>query len=423
MSKPRCSGLLLLALVAAACGSSTDDSYDASYTPLPECMQLDIEPCDVRRSDCQQRLLALAACLRHEDAGAMPVVSIMTESEYAQLLTQQASEAPAPDQHHLEVALGALGLAKPGSLSESALLSDRAKFTWGLFRSEQKDVLIIDHGVALDDPRVTAALLHEFVHFLQDRDVDLATFADAHTGSFDVRLAARAVVEGEARLHETHYFAAALGLKPAEVDWPLRFQNALELDEQALLSSDSSYVSSSRTFPYEWGARYMNFVWQEGSLAGALDRFVTPPAHTHTLMASVDSAETSEVPVTSFEPLVAPVGWSEQDSDKLGAWGVFLALFPRTSAFTLPSLSSEAVARELSLAWRGDSLAVYVPTDARDITQLSWRVAFADPTRANIAGGLVQGLLGPACVRRQGMRLAIAWDSSGDAPPEWLFGP
>src|SRR5204862_1879005 len=114
-----------------------------------------------------------------------------------------------------------------------------AKLVWGVYSDTRKDILIIDHGADFDDESASPVLVHEMVHALQDREVDLTQFKTTFAKTDDSSLASRSIIEGEARMHETRYRASVLGLDPADVDWTRRFDNAVALDQKFLLMEPS----------------------------------------------------------------------------------------------------------------------------------------------------------------------------------------
>src|SRR5688572_22271760 len=82
-------GALLLAL--AACGSDDDIREatlgEAPRFPVPGCEHLDHTPCDTLVTECQNRLLELAACVRGDDPGTLPAITVIDQEQYANRLT------------------------------------------------------------------------------------------------------------------------------------------------------------------------------------------------------------------------------------------------------------------------------------------------------------------------------------------------
>src|SRR5688572_5847029 len=201
---------LLFAL--GACGTD-DDTVEASLGepprfPVPGCEHLDHAPCDTVATDCQNRVLLLAACLRGDDPGTLPVITVVNEQQYAERLTlfQRVSALATRsiiEPIHYERALELLGLIEPAALAPDAVVTRRVERVWGTYDSETDQILVIDHGVPADDPASNQILLHEFIHALQDRRVDLDGYYEEHLVGYDSSLALSAVIEGEARLHES----------------------------------------------------------------------------------------------------------------------------------------------------------------------------------------------------------------------------
>ena len=245
----------------------------------------------MRDSSCQTRLFALAGCLRGEAPGSLPPITVVSEADFAAMQTAEAAmSAPQPHLATWDWALSSLKVIQPGGLAVETMVSQFVKSVWGLYRSDtSKDILIVDHGAEFDEASASPVLVHEMVHALQDREVDLTQFKTTFGKSDDSSLAARSVTEGEARMHETRYRASVLGLDPAAVDWARRFDNAVAVDEKYLLMQPSPLTATSMAFPYEWGARYVYNRWALDSMSGVHGLFLAPPVTTRVLMASADA--------------------------------------------------------------------------------------------------------------------------------------
>jgi hypothetical protein len=305
-------------------------------------------------------------------------------------------------------------LIQPGGLAVDTMISERTKFIWGLYRSTtSKDILIVDHGADFDAASASPVLVHEFVHALQDREVDLTQFQITFGKTGDASLAVRSIIEGEARLHETRYRASVLGLDPAEIDWPRRFENSVNRDEAYLLMQPSPLTATSQEFPYQWGARYVYKRWAPDGMGGVHGLFLAPPVTTRVLMATVDVLVAPE-PAPDLPALPgAPLGWTRVDTDVLGAWGLFLAMTEGS-----PGADRTGV-EALALSWRADGVGVYEgPAGAAAVV---WRIDMGSPTSAAQAAALLQGLPG-VTVATMDSWATVARASDG-APPDWAFAP
>ncbi|HET9933878.1 MAG TPA: hypothetical protein VFQ35_24405 [Polyangiaceae bacterium] len=403
--------LFVLVPLAIGCSSEDDGALGAPpLHPVPGCEGIEPTSCDVRLPECQSRLLRLTACLRGEDVMVPPPIRVVSEADFTSELTAQfAEQMQDPNSGHVEAGLNMLGMVELGALTAQARAEDYAKSIAGLYNGETKDIAIIDHGDSLAAERASPLLVHEFVHALQDRDLGLDAFK-AQATSNDDTWAKVAVIEGEAQLHEMRYAAAMLGLDSDKVDWKARFQNALAHDEQLLLKEKSPYLATYKYFPYEWGGRYMYFTWAAGGMSAVNGRFARPPSTTHTLLASTMMAIDSEITPETLTPPPPSAEWTQVLATTLGAWGVYLA-FQKAA----PTLDA---ARAIALAWRGDSLAVYAPSESGSHTAVVWSLELADEGAAAAVAQIAPALA--ANVRQAGTRIVIA-KTDGSGALDWAF--
>jgi hypothetical protein len=407
--------LAAAALAVVGCGGG-DGAAPARLHPVPGCEAIDHTPCDARDLSCQTRLFALAGCLRGEDPGPLPPITVVSEADFAAMLTTEAAmRTPQPHLATWDWALSSFKLIEPGGLAVDKMISESAKWILGEFRSDHpsKEILIIDHGADFDAESASPVVVHEMIHALQDREVDLTQFETTFDKSDDASLAARSIVEGEARMHETRYRASVLGLDPAEIDWPRHFANAAAVDEKYLLMEASPLTAASRAFPYEWGARYVYNRWVLSGMDGVHGLFLDPPVTTRVLMASVNvDVDVDPEPAPAAPPVPSPpAGWTTVDTGTLGAWGLFLAM---TEA--MPGATRKDV-ETLALSWRNDGMGIYEgPAGA---TAVVWRIDMGDPTSATQVAALLQGL----------PNVTVGWDgawaiiarTSDAGPLDWAF--
>lgn len=356
--------------------------------------------------------MELAACLRGSEPLALPPVTNLTTDEFLALLNQDILENPPPDPNHYEIALDLLGLVAPGALRpEARIMADVERF-WGIYRNAEKDILIIDHGVAADEPEPNLVLLHEFVHALQDADVDLGGYVTEYSTSDDSNLAARSVVEGEARFHETRYWSSILGLDPVRIDWTEHFQNVVELAEEAALSSESPYLTGRAYFPYEHGARFVNHAWSDLGQVGIDALFASPPTRSLALMTSVSAIEPADWPEPEFPALEPPEPFTLWAETSLGAWGLFLQL---------ARPSGREVAHDVAVTLRGDRLGIFFGESTRIETTVVWQLEFAADIDAQQMESLVRNRTGVSFLR-EGNRFVMALSTSPLAL-DWALVP
>jgi hypothetical protein len=413
-----CSFAALVAAALASLNGCGEDhpaaAVDTSPRPVPGCEGIDHTPCDVRDPSCQARLFALATCLRGDQMGPLPPITVVTEADLAAMLVaESAMDTPDPHVTQWDWALSALRLIQPGGLSTQTMISETVKFVWGLYRRRTKDILIIDHGPAFDQQSASPVLIHEMVHALQDREVDLSHFSSVFMTSHDSSLAATAIIEGEAQMHEARYGASILGLDPADVDWMRRFESGVALDQAFLLKQASPFTASARAFPYEWGARYVYYSWMAGGMNGVHARFLSPPVTTRLLMASMDQALEPEPAPDTLPAPSPPTDWQTADGTTLGAWALFLLL-----AENSPLFPQEA--QSLALHWRGDGFWIY-QGPAAGSAALVWRIELGDEQTAGRVVTIAVNL-GFANARQIGTSAVLAMATDAH-PLEWAFVP
>jgi hypothetical protein len=394
-------GLVVAALaLTSLVGCGGDDGDPPGLGPatvhrVPGCERLDHRPCDVSTANCRERLMAVAACVRGGEPAPVPPVSVMTESAYASYLNALlAEEEPPPVPNHYEVALVLLKLATPGALSRPRVVSEQAKFVGAFYRHDSKDIVLVEHAEKLDATEGSILFVHELIHALQDRDVDLAAFWEEHATSVDAMLAVRSVVEGEARLHESRYAAAALGLDPAGVDWAKHFDSAIQRNAEELRLEESPYGPGYLTFPYFWGARYAYTAYRAGGFDGVLARFASPSLTSRAVMASVETPLPDEPAPPEISAPTLPPEWTPFTEVTLGAFGVYLLTEQTTDSTNWPSSTA--------LAWRNDRLFVFESTTGG--TAVVWHLELATETDALDFAERVGTTL---ATRRSGTRVTI----------------
>jgi hypothetical protein len=306
-----------------------------------------------------------------------------------------------------------LRLAATDDFSPETSVSEQVAFIYGFYRFGTKDIVLVDHGEDSTPEVSSAVLVHELVHALQDQDVGLEGFTDEYATSTDSYLAVDSLIEGEARLHELRYAAAAFGYVPGEIDYRRLFQNGVETLEQDLLSEPLPYVRGTNLFPYVWGSRYAHLSWGSGGRDAILARYASPVLTTRTLMASVDAPEIDAGEPATIAGPVPPAEWAPFAETTLGAFGLFMFQTKRTG--------DVEEARASALAWQNDRLFVFRGQPDGAATALSWRIDLVDEAaaaklRADAA------TLGSTNVQQQGARVVIGLDDAA-LPLSWAFGP
>jgi hypothetical protein len=405
------SAVLLAAVVAAGCGDDRA-GVNRGLRPVESCGHLEHAACDVRTPSCQRRLFDVATCLRGDQPGELPPISVVSEAAFAAMLADEAASRPLPE--HLgtwDWAWASLALIAPGALTPSTAAAERAKWIWGVYRSDTKEVTLVDHGARFDDRSASPVLLHELIHALQDREVDLREVYESIEWSRDASLAARSIVEGEARMHETRYHAALEGYDLTAAELMTHFDAALDRDREALLMDESPLTSSAQRFPYQWGATYVHQLWRAGGMDAVHAVLQAPPTTTRVLMDSVDRAVPPE-PTPAPPPAPTPPAeeWTEVGHDTLGAWALFLALAHLDATW---SGAADTWAR----GWRADGFWLYERTGAGLGNAFVWTIDLVDEDTARDVAQWFQ-TKGTVQARAAGARLVFSKSSDG-TPLDW----
>lgn len=405
----RINAAALFALFLLGCGEdempAEPGAAPVPLYPVPGCEAFDHTPCDVSTTACQSRLLELSACLRGDEPTALPPIETIDKAEYARRWREGLDSEPAPDPNHLEAAFVLLELIPPNGFDTEALLTASIDFVGGFYDNETQSITLVDGGQGLSRRDWSSLLLHEFIHFLQDREIPFAE-RRATLDSDDAWFAARAITEGEATLHQIRYVTSVSGFDPANLPLEAFFASRVLQHEADLVASDAPYVQAPYQFPYDWGGRFLSHAWRRAGLAGVKPHFLAPPRTTHTLLASASAEYVPDFEPTLLSPPEPPAEWTLAFEDNLGALTLFLALGQR--------FDSAERARALALAWRGDHFSVYAEADGTT-TALVWLLDFADATSATSAAAAFSG-----SARADGTRVTIA-KTNGPLDLEWAF--
>ena len=282
------------------------------------------KPCDIRKDDCQQLLWERAKEMRGGE-GPMPSIRMMTPEEYLEELTQvDSSDADTAELERLYArwirALSFFGLAVAEQTHEEAQVTRLDAFA-AFYSFSKKHVTILNRGQTQSDAYSNIILIHEFIHRLQDLEVDLANFHKVHIGSMDESIASASIIEGEATLYQNQFAASLLGSGFAHVDWEER-QNEVWSSAQI---DDNAWLSARAAVPYQFGGEYVADAYAQGGHARILELFTNPPASERQLFAGFDQEKPSVGGkwTEDLDPLGAPDlpdTYQLQFYDSLGVW-------------------------------------------------------------------------------------------------------
>jgi hypothetical protein len=206
--------LRIVTLLAALLGCSGEEDPTESlagelpFYPVPGCESVEHAPCDVRAEACQTQLLAMAACLRGSESVELPPIEMIDKAEYARRLREGLGTAARPDPDHEEAAFVLLRLIPVDGFGTEALVAEAVDFVGGFYDSDTQAITLVDAGSDLTARDWSALMVHEFIHYLQDKQLSLAAWREHYRASEDTWFALRALVEGEAQFHQLRYVAS-----------------------------------------------------------------------------------------------------------------------------------------------------------------------------------------------------------------------
>jgi hypothetical protein len=416
------------ALLLAACGG--DDEVDANHL-LAEalaCGAVQDQPCDVFDPACRDQIAAIAACQwgGPNTPVVLPDVMTLTQDEYRQMLTSDASMSADQDPTASDATtavdhvLSLLGLIQTGDLSVDAGVDRQVEGVLAYYDFDSKTITIIGRSDATDPVIADSTLFHELIHAHQDAAHDLTAFVSQFPGTADSIATSQSLYEGEAQFQEWIY---QIGLRHISLDANdfesglLRIQSRWE---QQVLQDPSALLESLQGLPYNYGPLWIESLWRDGGTGAIQQRYGRPPQN---LLEVLDSAwnvplgkpDVIPFPIANvFAPNGASVDMNSQyvpiATDRLGSWTVYVAAH---------LFGGDSAARQLSAGWHGDQVDVY-RLDAGGYGG-RWRVSFDSAEDAQAFAGLF-GQNPNVHVRVSGVTAAAIVSDSAD-PEDWLYGP
>ena len=362
MSFPRMFGLLLPLLPLAAC-------QDSSTT-------CGLRLCDIRAAACQQMAAQAAACLR---GGAVPAtpVRVVTMAAYQ---NEESSVVPTAAEDHAfhvwHTGLAHWGLA-PASLTYAQAAQISASSVAAEYAPDKKLITIVDGGDALDSRWAVQTLVHEYVHAMQDAQVDLVALAAVQETDFDRTLATEAMVEGEATVLGDQAEVLLFGDSVATTSFASIYGNYKRYANGSVVASTMPVDLAWVYFHYPYGAAYQQAVYAKGGVLAMAPLLSAPPSGSREVMAGYGVAEPTGAPFTESlgaeAVAILPDRFAYVDSDTYGGWlaTVFFARNDLNAWTNLPNVV-------------GDHFSVYEESATGQVVSV-WRLRFTTAALATTA--------------------------------------
>jgi hypothetical protein len=357
------------------------------------------EGCDIRGSSCQRAVFDEVVRLKPVADARQPRVQTIDVEQYEQLLRDILVDDPAAEASLAAwgAALRLLGLLSPGADLADASVQQMTGQTVAFYDSRSGEVSVIDRG-EVDPMQDAFVLAHEYVHALQDQDVDLQAFREAWAISTDSSLALTALVEGEATVVSAGYLDENLG-PDLMLNWLTYGSGIRDNVLEAIDDSDEPLLTAIDLLPYTLGTSALDNRFRDDGVAGIAPLFEVPP---QSLLEWVHDLQ--DEPGQATEPLdcyptSGPEGFEIVDHDTLGMVGQ-LAIAVRAG-------ETAEFALTVAGTWANDSLVLFRDEQDEDSFAVAWRLrAQSDVAAGNVAQRLDQLQTGATLVQ-EGQELLV----------------
>jgi hypothetical protein len=306
-------GLLVMALLFG-CGGPDE----------LQCASVEYRTCDIRMEPCQRLVFDQMRCLRGDvDVERRPRVTVLDANELKHELESAIDDRdPDPEIEQVYAGLAVLGLLSLDDTTTDSQVDFQLDALLGFYSHISKQIVVVDHGVALDDEQATTTLGHEYVHALQDAEFDLSRFQDDVSFSYDAGLSATSLVEGEALLFDGFQLARIRGQSPSRIDWLNYYAHFTDAANEYSAEERSPVLTASAIFPYTYGG-HTAARWHETSGPHGIRRSRSRDLSTQSFLArraeraiyvpngtsDIDELEVTRVP-----------GLAGLGGESLGAW-------------------------------------------------------------------------------------------------------
>lgn len=270
--------------------------------------------------------------------------SVQSRAEIERMLVHHLDEQEPPSVNRAtNLFLRKLGLAPPNFDYRSFMLKLLTDQIVGYYDPEQRRLFIADW---VDIAGRKPVLVHELTHSLQDQHFDLRRFERWPKDESDAKLAAQALIEGDATLVMTFY----LWRNPGQIfDLLKTFGNGLGMEA---IGSAPRAIGESLKFPYIEGSAWVRELHRRGGWELVSRAYSDPPRSTEQIL-HPEKYFAHELPIEVKIADVSPLlgeGWKRIASDVCGEWGLVLIL----GEFLPEDLTARAAA-----GWGGDRYALY----------------------------------------------------------------
>jgi hypothetical protein len=353
--------LLLVSLELASCSASDEEG------------EVDLSNgCDITKTACQQAVFDVTAWLRGGSNSGMPAVRVIGLDEFAAELEQMEASAP-EDFEVWNSVLPLLELLPEGGSVADEMSAVALANVAAFYQVERKEVTVIDRGAS--SPRDDMFFLaHEFVHALQDQELDLSAFLERWATSTDAQVAVKSLIEGEATLLSYGVLADSGGHSVMDINWPYVSEFMRESVFRSIVEAPAPLFAAITGLPYALGSSKLPPLLLTRGQSAFRELYPAPPSSVLDWGDDTSLGAPTRVEPLDCVPTLGPPGFSEYESDALGPTGVLAV--------------GVALHGDIHKAWsaaftvRGDRLVSFTDDDASGERAVAWRIRFRDRTAA-----------------------------------------
>lgn len=238
-------GVLVLGALSSGCAA--DDELACTH-----------EVCEPADPSCLERAAEVVAC-RLGTSPVVPSFRITTTENLAAEVSFDAGELAFLTEVYRAEALVQLA---PPDIDPLAAAVERRRSIRGFYSIDDQEIVLVDDAPKMEErDRRYEVLVHELVHAAQDVQVDLRAFDRRFGTTRDRWLAARAVVEGEAELYETHAAIEVAGHALQAINREKYFDDWRDFSLEHLGEGPTATLDAAGVFPYPWGGGFALRAW------------------------------------------------------------------------------------------------------------------------------------------------------------------
>ena len=292
-----------------------------------------------------------------------PVTYKMIErNELPRILQQKVREVYSPQElRDYSRALATLGLVPEGTDLQDVIVGLYDEQVAAFYVPEEHTLYTFkDAAFSGNLDRVTLA--HELTHVLQDQNFDLTNFPLKVKDNDDLALATSALIEGDATVLMTQYYAQHLdtGNVLGDLLGGVMGQNT------AKFQAAPAYLREMMLFPYEQGAEFATAVLLSGGTGALNEAFRHPPTCTKQILHPEEFLHNRREPEAIELEQPDPKDWKLIGNNVLGEFGIRSLLEQYGDAFQ---------AERAAQGWDGDRYHVY-ERGTNGPTLLLWTTAW-----------------------------------------------